>query len=344
MKVLVTGGGGFVGSHVAEYYVRKGDEVSVLDNLSRAELLACEIKHPKYNWEYLKTNYDVELINGDIRNAKKVMSAAKNTDVIIHAAAQTAVTSSLNDPRTDFEINALGTFNILEAARKESSAVVFCSTNKVYGSNVNKIPVKEKESRYEFSDPKFKNGVPEDFPIDLCEHTPYGCSKLAADLYVQDYAERNELDTAVFRMSCIYGTRQFGIEDQGWVAWFTMATLLGHPITIYGNGKQVRDVLYVSDLVEAIDSFVRQRNKLHSGVFNIGGGINNTLSLLELLNLLEEKTGKKSELKHSDWRPGDQKVYISDISKAKRNLNWQPKVTPAEGLNKLIVWMEKMVS
>lgn len=339
MKVVVIGGGGFVGSHAAEYYARKGDEISVLDNLSRAKLLGLKIKRLEHNWECLKNNYGIELIDGDIRNAEKVESAAKSADVIIHAAAQTAVTTSLKDPRTDFEINALGTFNILEAARKEGSAVIFCSTNKVYGNNVNKISVKEKESRYEFSDPKFRNGVPEDFSIDLCEHTPYGCSKLAADLYVQDYAERDEIDAAVFRMSCIYGTRQFGVEDQGWVAWFTIATLLDKPITIYGDGKQVRDLLFVSDLINAFDSFVKRRDKIHHGVFNIGGGPENTLSLLELLDLLKEETGKNPEIKFSEWRPGDQKVYISDISKAKRKLGWAPKVGPEEGLEKLIKWV-----
>jgi len=341
VKVLVIGGGGFVGSHVAEHYVKKGEEVAVFDNLSRAELLGREIKRPRYNWNYLKNSSNVELIEGDIRNAVKVKSAAKGADVIVHTAAQTAVTTSLKDPRTDFEVNALGTFNVLEAARKEGSTVIFCSTNKVYGNNVNRIPVKEKESRYEFSDPKFKNGVPEDLSIDLCEHTPYGCSKLAADLYVQDYAERGEIDAAVFRMSCIYGTRQFGVEDQGWVSWFTIATILGKPITIYGDGKQVRDVLHVSDLVEAFDSFVRRRDKLHSEVFNIGGGVNNTLSLLELLDLLEKETGKRSELKYSDWRPGDQKVYISDISKAEKKLRWKPKVGPEKGIKNLVNWIKE---
>lgn len=341
MKVLVIGGGGFVGSHVAEYYAKKGEEVTMFDNLSRAELLGRKIKRPKYNWNYLKNSNNVELIEGDIRNAAKVKSAAKGADVVVHTAAQTAVTTSLKDPRTDFEINALGTFNVLEAARKEGSTVIFCSTNKVYGNNVNRIPVKEKESRYEFSDPKFKNGVPEDLSIDLCEHTPYGCSKLAADLYVQDYAERGEIDAAVFRMSCIYGTRQFGVEDQGWVAWFTIATLLGKPITIYGDGKQVRDVLHVSDLVEAFDSFVRRRDKLHLGVFNIGGGVNNTLSLLELLDFLEKETGKRSDLKYSDWRPGDQKVYISDISKAEKKLCWKPKVVPEKGIKNLVNWIKE---
>lgn len=341
MKILIVGGAGFIGSHAAEYYAKKGDEVVIFDNLSRSELLDREIKNPKYNWNYLKNNYEIKLIEGDVRNFGEVKKAAKDVDAIIHAAAQTAVTTSLKDPQTDFEINALGTFNVLEAARRENSAVIYCSTNKVYGDNVNEISVEEKEDRYEFSESSFKNGVSEDLSIDSCEHTPYGCSKLAGDLYVQDYAKREEIDAAVFRMSCIYGPRQFGVEDQGWVAWFTLATLLDKPLTIYGDGKQVRDILYVADLIDAFDSFLNRRKELHSGVFNIGGGPNNTLSLLELLDILEDETGKKTEIKYSDWRPGDQEVYISNISRVKEDLHWKPKVGPRPGIKKLINWAKK---
>ncbi len=178
--------------------------------------------------------------------------------MIIHAAAQTAVTTSLQDPKIDCEVNALGTLNVLEAARlwRNHPVIICCSTNKAYGENVNKIEVIGKETRYVFED-KFKKGTPETFRIDLCEHTPYGCSKLAGDLYVQDYGRLYNLRTGLFRMSCIYGTRQFGVEDQGWVGWFTIATILGKPITICGDGKQVRDVLYVSDLGSAYDAFIK---------------------------------------------------------------------------------------
>jgi CDP-paratose 2-epimerase len=196
----------------------------------------------------------------------------------------------------------------------------------------------EKETRYAFED-KFKNGVPETFPIDLCEHTPYGCSKLAGDLYTQDYAKIYGLKTAVFRMSCIYGTRQFGVEDQGWVAWFTIATITGKPITIYGDGKQVRDILYVTDLVNAFDNFLQRKNQLSGEVFNMGGGPENTISLLELLDMLEQLTGKRSKITFSNWRPSDQKVYVSNISKAKEKLRWSPKVSPKEGVEKLVNWI-----
>jgi CDP-paratose 2-epimerase len=341
MKVLVTGGAGFVGSHAAEYYAGRGDEVIVYDNVSRAKLLNYKTSNAMYNWNYLKDSFDTTLVKGDIRDAKQLEKASNGVDVIIHAAAQTAVTTSVLDQRTDFEINALGTFNVLEAARKNKAAVVYCSTNKVYGDNVNKIKVKEQETRYEFADKNFSRGIPEIFSTDLCEHTPYGASKFSGDVYVQDYALRNEIDAAVFRMSCIYGTRQFGVEDQGWVAWFTIATLLGKPITIYGDGKQVRDMLYITDLVAAFDAFVQKRNRLHHGVYNMGGGAENTMSLLELLGYLEEITGKRSKVSFDDWRPSDQKVYISDISKAEKELGWKPEVNSREGVKKLIDWVSE---
>lgn len=341
MKVLVTGGAGFVGSHVSEYYAKRGDEVVVYDNVSRAKLLNYSTSNAMHNWNFLKDNFDITLIKGDIRDAERLEKASDGVDLILHAAAQTAVTTSVLDPRTDFEINAMGTFNVLEAARKNSAAVVYCSTNKVYGDNVNKIKVKEKDTRYEFADKNFRKGIPETFSTDLCEHTPYGASKFAGDVYVQDYARRNEIDAAVFRMSCIYGTRQFGVEDQGWVAWFTIATLLGKPITIYGDGKQVRDMLYVTDLVNAFDAFVQKKEKLHHGVYNMGGGAGNTMSLIELLEYLEEVTGKRSKISYEDWRPSDQKVYISDIHKAKKELGWEPEVSTREGVNRLVDWVNE---
>ena len=237
----------------------------------------------------------------------------------------------------------MGTFNVLEAARlsKTRPCVVFCSTNKVYGDNVNRIPVRDDGKRYEFADDCFGNGISETYSTDLCEHTPYGASKLSGDVYVQDYAQRNEIDAAVFRMSCIYGTRQFGVEDQGWVAWFIIATLLDKPITIYGDGKQVRDVLYVSDLVEVYDAFIKRRDKVHHGVYNVGGGQANKMSLLELVKILQDATDKKSSLTFSEWRPSDQKVYISDISKAVRDLGWKPNISPKDGVLKLIEWVSE---
>jgi CDP-paratose 2-epimerase len=337
MKILVTGGMGFVGSHVVEYYAKRGDEVTVLDNLLRWEVFGESLGDPLFNWNYLKKYQNVKLVKGDIRRFDEVKRVAKDSDAIIHAAAQVAVTTSMKDPKLDFEVNVLGTFNVLEAARLNDSTVVYCSTNKVYGENVNNISVAEGEKRYSFADEKYKNGIPEDFLIDRAWHTPYGCSKLAGDLYVQDYAHGYGLKTGVFRMSCIYGERQFGVEDQGWVAWFTIATILGKPITIYGDGKQVRDVLYIRDLVQAFDVFLK--SDLKHEVFNIGGGPNNTLSLLELLDLLERLVGERPKTSFADWRPADQKVYISDISRASERLGWKPKVSPDKGVEKLVSWV-----
>jgi len=338
MKILVTGGAGFVGSHVAEYFSEKGYEVIALDNLKRGEILGKNISL-EHNIEFLKGLNNVSFVKGDIRDFSLLKNLRKDVDVIIHTAAQVAVTTSLKNPREDFEINVIGTFNVLEAARLSDAAVVYCSTNKVYGDNVNGIPVAEKDKRYEFADDNYRDGIPENFPIDSCEHTPYGCSKLAGDIYVQDYSHIYGLKTGVFRMSCIYGERQFGVEDQGWVAWFAIATLLDKPITIYGDGKQVRDILYVDDLIRAYDLFIR--SNLKHGVFNIGGGAENTISLLELLDLLEELTSRRTKIGYADWRPSDQKVYISDVKKAKEKLKWRPSISPKEGVSRLVEWVKE---
>ncbi|MFQ5710918.1 MAG: NAD-dependent epimerase/dehydratase family protein [Candidatus Geothermarchaeales archaeon] len=348
MKVLVTGGAGFIGSHVAEYYAKKGWDVVVLDNLSRGETLPKADRRRDvvmYNWNYLGRFENIDLVRGDVRDAGTVERLVSDVDTVIHAAAQVAVTSSVRDPRTDFDVNTLGTFNVLEAARRAGTdpSIIYCSTNKVYGGNVNRIPVREEEERYVFDDPDYRRGIPETFPIDRCEHTPYGCSKLAGDLYAQDYARVYGLRTGVFRMSCVYGTRQFGNEDQGWVAHFTISTLRGMPLTIFGDGKQVRDVLYVGDLIRAFESFLVRCNSLKGEVFNIGGGVENTASLLELLDLLERLTGKRSRVIYDEWRPGDQKVYVSDVSKAREALGWVPRIGVEKGLKELTTWISNNI-
>jgi len=338
MKALVSGGGGFIGSHVAEHF-SKDYEVIVVDNLSRDKILGKSIGRKTYNIEYLKNFKNIKFFDCDIRDFDKLKEIGKDIDVIIHTAAQVAVTTSLKDPRLDFEINALGTLNMLEIARINDASFIFCSTNKVYGENVNKIPIIELETRYDFADEKYKEGIPEDFPTDLTGHTPYGSSKLAADIYVQDYAHTYGLKTGVFRMSCIYGERQFGVEDQGWVAWFVIATEMNKQITIYGDGKQVRDLLYVKDLVELFEKFLNSNIK-HE-VFNTGGGRENSHSLIEVLDIIEKILGKKPSLTYSEWRIADQKVYISNISKAKKLLNWKPKVKPEEGIRRLAKWVKE---
>lgn len=338
-NILVTGGAGFIGSHVCEYFAERGCKVVAFDNLERGKILGTEINQG-HNLEFIKNLNNVEFIKGDVRDFKALKTICNDVDAIIHTAAQVAVTTSLKNPRQDFEINVLGTFNVLEAARQSSNdpSIIYCSTNKVYGSNVNNISVRKRGKRYEFADEKFEKGIPENFPVDLCEHTPYGSSKLAGDIYVQDYGHIYDLKTGVFRMSCVYGTRQFGVEDQGWVAWFAIATLLGKTITIYGDGSQLRDVLYVDDLVEAYELFLK--SNLKQEVFNIGGGPENTLSLLELLELLEDLTGKRTRIKYSDWRPSDQKVYVSDTRKLKERLGWEAKVDPRKGISRMVEWMK----
>lgn len=341
-SILITGGAGFVGSHAAEFYDRHNVDVTVMDNLSRESTLVTASENrdtAAYNWNYLKENHpDVTLIKGDVRDQAHIQELVEGQDAVIHTAGQVAVTSSLNDPVTDHEINITGTLNILEAAKRADSnpSVVFASTNKVYGDNINQIPIHELDTRYTFAD-KFQNGVPESASIDQCKHTPYGVSKLAADQYVQDYAKRGAVDAAAFRMSCIYGPRQFGNEDQGWVAHFGISAIEDEKLSIFGDGKQVRDVLCVKDLIRAYNKFLTEPQE-KSAVYNIGGGQNNTTSLLELLDLLEETTGNRPSVTYEDWRDGDQRVYVSDISKAKGELGWEPRVPVQEGIEKFVDW------
>jgi len=340
MKILVTGGAGFIGSHVAEHYIKAGEDVVVLDNLSRMRLLGTHARNALYNWNYLHENYaKIQLVKGDVRRLEEVKRVSKGVDAIVHAAAQVAVTTSLKNPLLDFEINARGTLNVLEAARINDAAIVYTSTNKVYGENVNKIPVKKRGKRYYFADAKYKNGIDEDFPVDLCGHSPYGCSKLAADLYVQDYGSTYGMKTGVFRLSCIYGERQVGVEDQGWLSWFAIATLTNKHLTIYGDGKQVRDALWVDDLVSAFDKFIR--SKLRHEVFNIGGGPKNTLSLLELLDLMQKLTGKRAKISFTEWRKADQRVYVSAIPKIWRKLKWKPRVRLSAGVERMLTWVSE---
>jgi len=334
-RILITGGAGFVGCNLADYFLNKKHEVTVFDNLSR--------NGTEKNLEWLKSKHKVgfEFIKDDIRNFDPLVNAVKDKDFIFHTAGQVAVTASVKTPREDFEINALGTFNVLEAARKINSdpIIVFTSTNKVYGNNVNKIPLTEKETRYEFADPKYKDGVPEDFPTDADEHTPYGSSKYAADIYARDFFTIYGLRTVTFRMSCTYGIRQFGNEDQGWVAHFIISSFFNKPIVIYGNGKQVRDILFIDDLVRAFELACQNIEKTKGRVYNVGGGIKNTISLLELLDLLKS-FGLKPEYTFDDWRPADQKVYISDVKKA-TEFGWEPKIPPEEGVKKLLEWVKQ---
>lgn len=341
MRVLVTGGAGLVGSHSAEFFAQADpkNEVIVLDNLMRSQIFGYDKDSVEFNWNYLGKFKNIERIKGDVRNDQDLSKAiGKGVDVVIHTAGQPGVPSSVRMPKEDFSINAFGTLNVLETARKKSkdTVVIYCSTNKVYGENVDQIPLEEKEKRYTF---KGVRGVNESMLTDLTGHTPYGVSKLVGDLYVQEYSHIYKMKTAVFRMSCTYGTRQFGFEDQGWVAWFIIATLFNKPITFYGNGKQVRDMLYADDLVDAFNRFIN--SDLERGLFNIGGGPENTISLLEFVEELKLLTGKAPQINFSDWRPSDQKVYITDTGKLENTLKWKINTPVKEGIRKLTEWVKE---
>ncbi|OQX84297.1 MAG: hypothetical protein B6D53_00130 [Candidatus Omnitrophica bacterium 4484_49] len=342
MKVLITGVAGFVGSHCAEYYALKGAEVYGIDNLIRSRLFSSRKKSVEYNWEYLARYRNVRRIKSDLRYPESFSSLKRiKFNLVIHTAAQPGVGFSLKNPEDDFHLNALSTFNILEFVRKYSpqATFIYCSTNKVYGTRVSKFKIKECHTRYKFKNIK---GVDEHTGIDLTPHTPYGVSKYVGDIYTQEYSAVYRIKAAVFRMSCIYGTRQFGFEDQGWLAWFLISGLKHRGITIYGDGKQVRDVLYISDLVAAFDKF--HHSPLNSEVFNIGGGIDNSISLLEYLKFLEENFGIKFRVRFKDWRLYDQRVYISNITKLNTKLNWKPKVDYREGVAKLYTWIKKNIN
>ena len=331
-KFLITGGAGFIGSNYVSRLLQRGEQVTVFDNLSRAGA--------RHNLEWLRETYGdaaFKLVNGDVREAKAIQDAARDANVIVHLAAQVAVTTSVYKPREDFEINAIGTFNVLEAARaaRHNPVVIYSSTNKVYGG-MDDVEVAELPTRYTYA--TLLEGAAETQPLDF--HSPYGCSKGAGDQYVRDYHRIYGLPTVVFRQSCIYGTRQFGVEDQGWVAWFVIAAVTGRPISIYGDGKQVRDILFVDDLLDAYDSALGQIDKAAGQVFNVGGGAPNTLSIWsEFRPLLEKLVGHPLPFTQGDWRPGDQKVFISDIRKAEKVLGWKPRVGVHEGVQRLFDWV-----
>jgi CDP-paratose 2-epimerase len=330
---LITGGAGFIGSNYVARLVERGEKVTLYDNLSRAGA--------PLNLSWLRKTYGpsaFQMLVGDVRDAALLSNAAREADVIVHLASQVAVTTSVLHPHEDFHINAVGTFNVLEAARLSGRdpAVLFASTNKVYGG-MEEVGVRETSTHYEYTD--LPQGVSEAMPLDF--HSPYGCSKGSGDQYVRDYHRIYGLPTVVMRQSCIYGPRQFGIEDQGWVAWFIIAGLLDRPITIYGDGKQVRDLLYVDDLLDAYDAALDSIDRSAGQVFNIGGGPENVLSVwAEFGPLLKNLLGKPLQVERSDWRPGDQRIYVSDISKAQRVLGWKPKTSVQAGIERLVDWVK----
>ncbi len=333
-RYLVTGGAGFIGSNYVSRLLSRGERVIVYDNLSR--------NGGPRNIEWLRSTFGQDAFHltvGDLRDGALLATAARDADIVVHLAGQVAVTTSVQHPREDFEDNALGTFNVLEAARlsERQPIVLYASTNKVYGG-MEDVPIVERETRYEYANQPF--GMPETYPLDF--HSPYGCSKGTGDQYVRDYARIYGLPTVVFRQSTIYGPRQFGIEDQGWMAWFMIAAVLERPISIYGNGKQIRDMLYVDDLLDAYDAAIENIDEVAGDVFNVGGGPVNTISIwAEFCPALEKMLGHEIHFTRGEWRPGDQKVFVADIRKAAQKLNWKPKVTLLIGMQKLFDWVKE---
>lgn len=333
MKYLITGGAGFIGTNTSDQLADLGHEVVVFDNLSRPG--------SDLNLEWLTERHpQLAGVRGDVcqrADLDRALAEYGPFDAVIHLAAQVAVTTSVLDPWNDFQVNALGTLNLLESIRaSESSPVVlYASTNKVYGE-LSAFEVEEAETRYQYAGNV--RGISEQAPLDF--HSPYGCSKGCADQYMLDYHRIYGLRTIVFRNSCIYGQRQFGIEDQGWVAWFVIAAVTGRPISIFGDGKQVRDVLYIDDLVQAMQSAIENSEITAGRAYNIGGGAENSVSIWrEFGPLLEDLLGHGLDVNSQDWRPGDQKVFISDSSKAQVDFGWSPKTGVEEGLRKLYEWV-----
>ncbi|HXT13592.1 MAG TPA: NAD-dependent epimerase/dehydratase family protein [Candidatus Angelobacter sp.] len=336
--VLITGGAGFIGTNLAHRLLSEGRSVLIYDNLSRAGV--------EQNLAWLRREHRdlVQFQLSDTRNRETLRKAVQNASQIFHFAAQVAVTTSLDDPIDDFDVNARGTLNLLEAMRSldEPPPLIFTSTNKVYGE-MREVSLRIDNGRYEPEDAQVReHGFSEDRCLHF--HSPYGCSKGCAEQYVLDYARTFGMRTAVFRMSCIYGLHQFGNEDQGWVAHFLIQALKNEPITIYGDGRQVRDVLFVDDLVEAFLAAQDNIDSLSGNAFNIGGGMRNTISLLELLDLIGELHGKRPEVRFDAWRSADQQYYVSDTRRFSEATGWAQQVDVRAGVSRLYEWLREFRS
>lgn len=330
---LVTGGAGFVGSNLAHRLLSAGRKVRVFDNLSRPGV--------EQNLQWLRQQHGslLEFVRADVRDAAAVGEAMAGVQQVYHFAAQVAVTTSLENPQEDFAVNALGTLNVLEAARARplAPAVILTSTNKVYGG-LEDLALAVQGQRYLPVDAQARErGIGEGRPLDF--HSPYGCSKGTADQYVIDYARSYGMTTLVFRMSCIYGPRQFGTEDQGWVAHFILRALRGERITLYGDGMQVRDVLYVDDLVDAFLLGEQNAQRLSGRAFNMGGGPQNAISLRDLLDRIGQLQGERPSVDHDAWRTGDQRYYVSDTRAFQQETGWQPRVASEDGIQRLFEWL-----
>ncbi len=331
--ILITGGAGFVATNVAHRLLSAGQPVILFDNLSRAGV--------DRNVQWLEDVHGalVRFQPGDVRDAEAVADAVDGVSHVFHFAAQVAVTTSLVDPFLDFDTNARGTLNLLEAIRSSATppSLLFTSTNKVYG-DLKDVALRQSAARYEPADEVLaRSGVGEARALEF--HSPYGCSKGVAEQYVLDYARTFGLRTVVFRMSCIYGPHQFGTEDQGWVAHFLIAAMHNRPLTIYGDGLQVRDILFVEDLVDAMLLASSNIDRLAGQAFNIGGGPANTTSLLELMQLIGELRGSAPVAVMQPWRPADQRYYVSNTAKFRAATGWRPRVNVRQGVRRLHQWL-----
>jgi CDP-paratose 2-epimerase len=330
--ILITGGAGFIGSNLADRLAGEGHDIILYDALARAGV--------DRNLAWLRERHGsrVTHVLGDVRDEDELVRAAADAKAVFHFAAQVAVTTSLVDPREDFDINVRGTINLLDAVRvrAEPVPVIFASTNKVYGDLAD-VEFDTLHDRYEPKSFAARRGIDESRPLDF--HTPYGCSKGAADQYVLDYARSFGVPTAVFRMSCIYGQRQMGTEDQGWVAHFLIRALANKPITVYGDGRQVRDILDVGDAVNAYVAALRNIERVKGGAFNLGGGPENAVSLLELIDEMRAITGRDIELRFEDWRQGDQRWFVADTSSARAALDLPKRRGWRDGVKRLAEWL-----
>jgi len=331
--IVITGGSGFIGSNLADTLLVSGEEVVILDNLSRPGV------HQNLEWLKEKHGARVHPLLADVRDFSAIEPAFADARAVFHLAGQTAVTTSMAEPFLDFDVNARGTLNVLEAVRRSGhrAPVIFASTNKVYGA-LDDLELIELEDRYvPAARDLYQHGIGEDRGLDFC--TPYGCSKGAADQYVLDYAKSFGVPTAVLRMSCVYGPRQFGNEDQGWVAHFLISALQGQPITIYGNGKQVRDVLHVRDAVAAYRALLRSIDSVGGQAFNLGGGPANAVSLQWVLAEIAKLTRSECTIEQAGWRPGDQAYFVADTRALQRQLGWKPTMAWRDGLRDLAAWL-----
>lgn len=329
-SILITGGAGFIGVNACLRFAELGWHVIALDNLSR--------KGSALNRQLLDRTERCSFVQANIvADRHALRDVCESVDAVLHLAGQVAVTTSVADPRSDFEANALGTLNVLEACRLSSKkpTLLFASTNKVYGG-LEEHKASEDSTRYSL--PDLPEGVSEREPLDF--HSPYGCSKGAADQYVRDYARLYNMNTVVFRQSCVYGPHQMGVEDQGWVAWFLIAAMLGKPVQVYGTGKQVRDLLFVDDLIDAYVVALENIEAVSGKVFNMGGGMSNTLSLLEFLSHLKTDLDLSMDYSFADWRPGDQPVFVSNNAAFTAATGWQPRTDVKGGIRQLHGWLQ----